>query len=128
MTYLPSDKAGYLVARKYFSRLLERGGPPEDMKMARLAREACRFAYLRLENRFLMAKHLPDMDLEPVFFAANAYTGGLSGGGFIDAEHGAVIVLDSISRELKYHSIDWRDCGSRLRFPPDGKDLRDIYR
>lgn len=128
MTYLPSDKAGYLAARKYFSRLLERGGPPEDMKMAQLAKEACRFAYLRLENRFLMAKHLPDMDLEPVFFAANAYTGGLPGGGFIDAQQGAVIVLDSISRELKYHPIDWQVCGSRLRFPPDGKDLQDIYR
>lgn len=128
MTYLPSDKNDYLAARKYFSRMVGRDGPPDDMRMAQLAKEACRFAYLRLENRFLMAKHLPDMDLEPVFFAANAYTGGLSGGGFIDAEQGAVIVLDSISRELKYHSIDWRDCGSRLRFPPNGEDMRAIYR
>lgn len=128
MIYLPSDKEDYLEARKYFSRIVERGGPPEEMRMAQLAKEACRFAYLRLDNRFLKNAHLPEMDLEPVFFAGNAYTDGLPAGGFIDAEQGAVIVLDSISRELKYHSISWGMCGSRLRFPPDGKDLRDIYR
>lgn len=128
MNYLPRDKADYLAARKYFSRIVKKGGPPEETRMAQLAKEACRFAYLRLENSFLKAKHLPDMDLEPVFFAGNAYTDGLPGGGFIDARKGAVIVLDSISRELKYHSIDWQICGTRLRFPPDGKDLRDIYR
>lgn len=128
MIYLPSSKEDYLVARKYYSGLVKRGGPPKEMRMAQLAKEACRFAHLRLDNRFLRHEHLPDMDLEPVFFAGNSYTNGLPGGGFIDAQHGAVIVLDSVSRELKYHSIDWQVCGSRLRFPPDGKDLREIYR
>lgn len=128
MIYLPGSKEDYLTARKYFSRMVKQSGPGEEMRMAQLAKEACQFAFLRLENPFLKKEHLPDMDLEPVFFAGNCYTGGLPGGGFIDAEHGAVIVLDSISRELRYHSIDWRECGSRLRFPPDGRDLRDIYR
>lgn len=128
MIYLPSDKADYLEARKYFSRKVERKESADDLKMLQLAKEACRFAFLRLENPFLKNAHLPDMDLEPIFFAGNAMTEGLPGGGFVDAKNGRVIVLDDVSRELRYHYLDWTSCGSRLRFPPDGKDLRDIYR
>lgn len=126
--YLPSSAEEYQAARKYYSALADKKGPTQTRMMARLAKEACRFAALRRENPFLKNTHFQDMDLQPVFFAGNAITGGLSGGGFVDARRGAVIVLDSISGELRYHSLDWQSCGSRLRFPPDGLDLRDIYR
>lgn len=127
MIYLPSSAADYLEARKYYSRKVEEGGHTEEIRMAQLAKEACRFAFLRKENPFLRNKHLADMHLEPVFFAGNKITQGLPGGGFVDAKRGAVIILDEISGELKYHPLNWELCGSRLRFPPDGRDLRDIY-
>lgn len=127
MIFLPSSAADYLAARKYYSRKVEEDSPAEERRMAQLAKEACRFAFIRKENPFLRNKHLVDMHLEPVFFAGNPMTEGLPGGGFIDANRGAVIILDEISGELKYHSLDWELCGSRLRFPPDSRDLRDIY-
>lgn len=127
MIYLPSSASDYLEARKYYSRKAEKADSEEEKRMALLAKEACRFAFLRKENPFLKKAHLADMHLEPVFFAGNKITGGLPGGGFIDAHRGAVIILDEISGELKYHPLNWELCGSRLRFPPDGKDLRDIY-
>lgn len=126
--YLPSSAEEYQAARKYYSALANKKGPTQDRMMAQLAKEACRFAVLRKENPFLRFTHFPAMDLQPVFFAGNAATGGLPGGGFIDARREAVIVLDSVSGGLKYHSLDWQSCGSRLRFPPDGLDMMDIYR